>query len=77
MFLRFDSGACFAALLGDEGVVSVIDCMPRVAKKQHLVRIAVGKRGKVPLRMQLVLRPDYGSIVPWVHRKRHFRTCRF
>jgi hypothetical protein len=22
----------------DEGVVSVIDCMPRVAKNQHLVR---------------------------------------
>jgi GH15 family glucan-1,4-alpha-glucosidase len=102
-FPRFDSGACFAALLGTEehgcwalspagevreirrgyhdatlvleteyetaaGVVSIIDCMPPRSKEADLVRIVVGKRGQVPMRMQLVLRPDYGSIVPWVRR---------
>jgi GH15 family glucan-1,4-alpha-glucosidase len=102
-FPRFDSGACFAALLGTEengcwslrpagdigevrrayhddtlvleteyetadGVASVIDCMPPRSKEADLIRIVVGKRGQVPMRMQLVLRPDYGSIVPWVRR---------
>jgi GH15 family glucan-1,4-alpha-glucosidase len=50
------------------GVVSIIDCMPPRSKEADLVRIVVGKRGQVPMRMQLVLRPDYGSIVPWVRR---------
>lgn len=102
-FPRFDSGACFAALLGNEehgcwtlspageirrirrsyhddtlvleteyetadGAVSVIDCMPPRSKEADLVRIVVGKRGQVPMRMQLVLRFDYGSIIPWVRR---------
>jgi GH15 family glucan-1,4-alpha-glucosidase len=102
-FPRFDSGACFAALLGNEehgcwtlspageirrirrgyhddtlvletefetadGTVSVIDCMPPRSKEADLVRIVVGKRGQVPMRMRLVLRPDYGSIIPWVRR---------
>ena len=102
-FPRFDSGACFAALLGTEehgcwtlrpaaeirqirrryhddtlvleteyettdGTVSVIDCMPPRSKEADLVRIVVGKRGQVPMRMQFVLRPDYGSIIPWVRR---------
>jgi len=102
-FPRFDSGACFAALLGNEehgcwtlspageirrirrgyhddtlvletefetadGAVSVIDCMPPRSKEADLVRIVVGKRGQVPMRMRLVLRLDYGSIIPWVRR---------
>jgi GH15 family glucan-1,4-alpha-glucosidase len=102
-FPRFDSGACFAALLGNEehgcwtlspageirrirrgyhddtlvleteyetadGAVSVIDCMPPRSREPDLIRIVVGKRGQVPMRMQLVLRPDYGSIIPWVRR---------
>lgn len=101
---RFDSGACFAALLGtqehgrwllapavpvrrttrryregtlvletthetDEGTVTVVDCMPPRSQEPDLVRIVVGQSGQVPMRMQLVIRFDYGSVVPWVRRR--------
>ena len=51
----------------DEGEVRVIDFMPRRGSgPPRLMRIVEGLRGRVPMRMQLTLRPDYGSIVPWV-----------
>jgi GH15 family glucan-1,4-alpha-glucosidase len=100
---RFDSGACFAALLGtpehgrwlvapqgevrgtrrryrdgslvletefrtDDGVVTLVDCMPPRSREPDLVRMVVGQRGSVPMRMELRIRFDYGSIVPWVRR---------
>jgi GH15 family glucan-1,4-alpha-glucosidase len=100
---RFDSGACFAALLGgpehgrwllapaaqprrvqrryrddsliletefdtEEGSVRVIDFMPLSNKRWDIVRIVEGLSGRVSLRMELIVRFDYGSIVPWVHR---------
>jgi GH15 family glucan-1,4-alpha-glucosidase len=100
---RFDSGACFAALLGgpehgrwllapagrvhhvrrryrgdsliletefdtDAGSVRVIDFMPLSDQRWDIVRIVEGVRGRVDLRMELVVRFDYGSIVPWVHQ---------
>ena len=101
---RFDSAACFAALLGDErhgrwllapggavtttsrryrpgtlvletdfetsdGAVRVIDFMPRRGRgAPRVMRIVEGLRGRVPMRMELLLRPDYGSVVPWVER---------
>jgi GH15 family glucan-1,4-alpha-glucosidase len=100
-FPRFDSGACFAALLGTpehgrwliapegpvtsvrrwyqgdtlvletefttaEGVASVVDFMPIRSDYPDLVRIVVGRRGRVRMRMELVIRFDYGSVVPWV-----------
>ena len=100
---RFDSGACFAALLGgpehgrwllapssevrrvsrryregtliletefetDEGVVAVIDCMPPRTDVPDILRIVEGRRGRVPMRMELIIRFDYGAIVPWVQR---------
>jgi GH15 family glucan-1,4-alpha-glucosidase len=50
-----------------EGVVRVIDFMPRRGQgPPRLMRIVEGLRGRVPMRMKLALRPDYGSIVPWV-----------
>src|SRR5207244_15656 len=98
---RFDSGAVFAALLGDEenghwtiqpagefsvperryredtlilettfttsgGSVRLIDFMPPRGTQPDVVRIVEGVRGRVEMRMELVLRFDYGSIVPWV-----------
>jgi GH15 family glucan-1,4-alpha-glucosidase len=98
---RFDSGAVFAALLGDsenghwslrptadvrgstrryrgdslvletefetdDGVARVIDFMPPRETKPDVVRIVEGVRGRVEMTMELVLRFDYGSIVPWV-----------
>ncbi|WP_206953220.1 glycoside hydrolase family 15 protein [Trinickia acidisoli] len=104
---RFDSGACFAALLGTaehgawriepaleapvthtrryrdgtlvletdhetpDGAVTVIDFMPPGNGRSELVRIVVGKRGTVPMRMSLTLRFDYGLSVPWVTRLTH------
>jgi GH15 family glucan-1,4-alpha-glucosidase len=102
-FPRFDSGACFAALLGtpdngrwllapDEeivkstrryrhdtlilesvyqtasGAVRAIDFMPPRGEAPDIVRIVEGLEGDVPMRSELVIRFDYGSIVPWVQR---------
>jgi GH15 family glucan-1,4-alpha-glucosidase len=100
---RFDSGACFAALLGDErnghwriapaggvkrvqrryqgdsliletefetddGVVRLVDFMvPRMADPD-VVRVVEGVRGRVPMRMELRIRFDYGRLTPWVRR---------
>jgi GH15 family glucan-1,4-alpha-glucosidase len=103
---RFDSAACFAALLGEPGngrwrlapampptavrrcyrdgtlileteyeigagAVRVIDWMPPRGPLDHcpqVIRVAEGLRGRVDMRMELVIRFDYGSIVPWVRR---------
>jgi GH15 family glucan-1,4-alpha-glucosidase len=102
-FPRFDSDACFAALLGNEwdgrwmiapdcdvehaerryqertlvheldfhcadGVVRVIDFMPPRGKEPDVIRIIECLEGSVPMRMELVIRFGYGSIVPWVVR---------
>ena len=102
-FPRFDSAACFAALLGepahgrwliapaaqvrssrrkyrdgtliletefetDDGAVRIIDCMPLSSERWDVVRIVEGLRGRVAVRMELIIRCDYGSIVPWVRR---------
>jgi len=50
-----------------EGAVRVIDFMPRRTEgPPRLMRIVEGVRGRVPMRLELSLRPDYGSIRPWV-----------
>jgi GH15 family glucan-1,4-alpha-glucosidase len=102
-FPRFDSGACFAALLGDEengrwviepnvavkgvrrryrgdsliletewqtpnGVARVYDFMPPRGTAPDVVRIVEGVEGEVEMRTELLIRFDYGSIVPWVRR---------
>ncbi len=104
-FPRFDSGACFAALIGDEsnghwsfspcaetkqirrryrpetmileteietgsGVVRLIDFMPPRGTNPDIVRIVEGVRGRVRMQMELIIRFDYGKVVPWV-RKHH------
>jgi GH15 family glucan-1,4-alpha-glucosidase len=101
---RFDSGACFAALLGsaengrwllapavaahdvrrryredtliletdfetEHGAVRVVDFMPPRSLQPDLVRIVRGIRGEVRMRMELVVRFDYGWLVPWVRRR--------
>ena len=50
-----------------DGVVRVIDFMPRRgAGSPRVMRVVEGLRGRVPMRMELALRPDYGAIVPWL-----------
>lgn len=98
---RFDSGACFAALLGTEehghwqigpaaggratrrryrpgslvletefetpeGTVRIVDCMPVRDQHVDVVRLVQGVSGRVTMQAELVVRFDYGSIVPWV-----------
>lgn len=99
---RFDSGACFAALLGDsrhgryllapcgsarverryragslvletdftcgEGTVRVVDAMPIRRGSADVVRVVEGLSGSVRMRLELVIRFDYGSIVPWMRK---------
>lgn len=100
---RFDSAACFAALLGTpdhgrwlmapveapqsversyrdgslvletvfrvgESEVAVIDFMAVNAGNSTVIRLVEGRVGVVTMRMELVLRFDYGASVPWVSR---------
>ncbi|MEO8596472.1 MAG: glycoside hydrolase family 15 protein [Candidatus Solibacter sp.] len=50
----------------DQGSVVLIDFMTPRDNRPDLIRIVSGKSGRVPMKMELVLRFDYGSIVPWV-----------
>jgi GH15 family glucan-1,4-alpha-glucosidase len=98
---RFDSDACFAALLGTgdngrwkiapagavtavrrayrqgtlvletdfetaTGAVTLIDFMPVSGSGTDVVRIVQGRRGRVEMTMELVIRFSYGRAVPWV-----------
>jgi GH15 family glucan-1,4-alpha-glucosidase len=50
-----------------DGAVRVIDFMPRRGDgPPRLMRIVEGLKGRVPMQMELSLRPDYASIVPWL-----------
>ena len=109
-FPRFDSGSCFAALLGtpdhgrwllapqdeirrsqrryrndtlilesifetDGGALRAIDFMPPRGEAPDIVRIVEGLDGEVTMCSELVIRFDYGSIVPWVRRVDHARIA--
>ena len=100
---RFDSAACFAALLGkpehgrwriapagveravrrryrgdsliletefetSEGAATVVDFMPARTDHCNLVRMVLGRRGRVKMEMEFIVRFDYGASVPWVTR---------
>jgi GH15 family glucan-1,4-alpha-glucosidase len=100
---RFDSAACFAALLGKpengrwqiapadsgsratrlyrggsliletrfetaEGAVALVDCLGRRDEGTDLVRLVRGERGRVAMRMELIIRLEYGCLIPWVRR---------
>jgi GH15 family glucan-1,4-alpha-glucosidase len=61
---------CFGT---DDGTVTLIDFMPpRVEADSReisdLVRLVIGQRGTVLMKMELVLRFDYGNSVPWVEK---------
>ncbi|PYJ16280.1 MAG: glucoamylase [Verrucomicrobia bacterium] len=52
------------------GAVRLIDFMPPRGENPDIIRIIEGLRGKVPMQLELIIRFDYGQIVPWV-RKGH------
>ena len=49
-----------------DGAVRLIDFMPARGTHSDVVRIVEGIRGKVPMRMDLALRFDFGRTIPWV-----------
>ncbi len=51
-----------------QGVVKVVDCMPIREDHPHVVRMVEAVRGEVAMRMDLVIRFGYGSMVPWVRQ---------
>ena len=53
------------------GTVVLVDCMAVRDGKPSLLRMIEGKSGKVPMKMELIIRFDYGSVTPWVRRTRH------
>lgn len=52
------------------GAVRLIDFMPPRGKNPDLVRIIEGLQGEVRMNMELIIRFEYGLIIPWV-RKAH------
>ena len=51
-----------------QGSVTLIDFMPMSGRGSHVVRLVVGREGRVAMRTQLILRFDYGSLTPWAIR---------
>jgi GH15 family glucan-1,4-alpha-glucosidase len=45
--------------------------MPPRGAEPDLIRIVFGESGRVRMRMELIIRFDYGSIVPWVQHADH------
>ncbi|KIH96616.1 hypothetical protein LP52_23915 [Streptomonospora alba] len=59
----------------DGGTVRVTDCMPVRDEHPDLVRRVEGLSGRVRMRTEAVVRPNYGDIVPWTRkydRRLHF-----
>ncbi|HZS17558.1 MAG TPA: glycoside hydrolase family 15 protein [Candidatus Udaeobacter sp.] len=51
------------------GAIRLIDFMPPRGENPDIVRIVEGLRGKVSMQMELIIRFDYGQIVPWVRHR--------
>src|SRR5438874_3978004 len=56
----------------ESGAVRLIDFMPPRGENPDIVRIVEGLRGEVLMEMELIIRFDYGFIVPWVRRRKRF-----
>jgi GH15 family glucan-1,4-alpha-glucosidase len=50
------------------GVARLVDCMPVRESHPRVMRMVECAHGQVDMRMDLVMRFDYGSVVPWVQR---------
>ena len=51
------------------GSVRVVDLMPPRGRRPDIVRVVEGLSGTVTMRTELVVRFDYGHVVPWVRRR--------
>jgi GH15 family glucan-1,4-alpha-glucosidase len=52
----------------DEGAATLVDFMPVRGSNPTVVRLVVGERGRLAMRLELVLRFGFGAVVPWVTR---------
>src|SRR5881398_1731537 len=52
------------------GAVRLIDFMPPRGENPDIIRIIEGLRGQVRMQMELIIRFDYGQIVPWVRKRK-------
>ena len=52
----------------ENGSATLVDCMIPGSEMPELLRVAVGTRGQIRMKLELVIRFDYGSVVPWVRR---------
>jgi len=52
----------------ESGRVRVVDCLAMGHARPLLVRLVEGLDGQVDMAVELIVRFDYGSIVPWVRR---------
>jgi len=52
----------------ETGAVRVIDFMPPRGTNPDLVRIVEGLEGEVRMQMELIIRFEYGLIIPWVRQ---------
>jgi len=53
---------------GPTGKVRVVDCMPPRGSEPDVCRVVECLEGEMFMRMELTVRFDYGSVVPWVRR---------
>jgi GH15 family glucan-1,4-alpha-glucosidase len=51
-----------------DGAVELVDFMPPRGNASDVVRLVRGARGRVKMRMQLVIRFGFGSDIPWVKK---------
>jgi GH15 family glucan-1,4-alpha-glucosidase len=51
------------------GAVRLIDFMPPRGENPDIIRIVEGIRGEVRMQTELIIRFDYGQIVPWVRKR--------
>src|SRR5436305_13196316 len=51
-----------------EGTVTLVDFMPPRGKASDIVRLVRGERGRVTMRMELIIRFGFGRDIPWVKR---------
>src|SRR5205823_13651256 len=54
----------------EDGAVRLIDFMPPRGTNPDIVRIVEGLAGEVDMNMELIIRFEYGLVIPWV-RKAH------
>jgi GH15 family glucan-1,4-alpha-glucosidase len=55
----------------DDGSAAVIDFMPVGQASPSLIRRVMGRRGHTDMRLQLILRFDFGVSAPWIEKLSH------